>query len=82
MFEDSEFYYAQDQDGNVWWMGEHSTKFEYDDAGSLIGTYDDSTWIAGVFGAQPGYYMPGDPGPDERSTRYSRPRTVTSTRWN
>lgn len=61
IFEDSQFYYAQDQDGNVWWMGEHSTKFEYDDDGIPIGTYDDSTWIAGVNGAKPGYYMPADP---------------------
>jgi len=66
MFEDSEFYYAQDKEGNVWWMGEHSTKFEYDDAGNLLRTYDDSTWIAGVNGAKPGYYMPGNRALGER----------------
>lgn len=56
--EDSEFYYAQDKNGNVWWLGEFSTKFKYDDAGNFIGTFDDSTWIAGVNGAKPGLYMP------------------------
>ncbi len=61
MFEDSDFYYAQDEAGNVWWMGEKSTKFEYDEAGNLVRTYDDSTWIAGVNGAKPGYYMPSNP---------------------
>ncbi len=61
LVEDSDVYYAQDKVGNVWWMGESSTKFEYDDEGNLLGTNNDSTWIAGENEAKPGYYMPKDP---------------------
>lgn len=54
-------YYAQDTDGNVWYMGEDVTNYLYDD-GNLIGPNNDSAWIAGKNGALPGYIMPAAPG--------------------
>jgi hypothetical protein len=54
-------YYAQDTDGNVWYMGEDVTNFVYDDEGNLIDTNSESAWRAGVNGASPGFIMPTDP---------------------
>lgn len=56
-------YYAQDVLGNVWYMGEDVTNYNYDDEGNLIGTDSASSWRAGVNGALPGFAMPGDPVP-------------------
>ena len=51
-------YYAQDTDGNVWYMGEDSVAYEYDDDGKLIGKSTEGSWRAGRHHAQPGYAMP------------------------
>jgi hypothetical protein len=51
-------YYAQDKDGNVWYMGEDVTNYHYDKNGNLTGTDSASAWRAGVNGALPGYIMP------------------------
>lgn len=51
-------YYAQDKDGNVWYMGEDVTNYHYDKSGNLTGTDSASAWRAGVNGALPGYIMP------------------------
>lgn len=51
-------YYAQDRDGNVWYMGEDVTNYHYDKNGNLISTDSASAWRAGVNGALPGYIMP------------------------
>lgn len=51
-------YYAQDKDGNVWYMGEDVTNYHYDRQGNLTGTDSASAWRAGVNGALPGYIMP------------------------
>lgn len=51
-------YYAQDKDGNVWYMGEDVENRHYDKDGNLIGTDTASAWRAGVNGALPGYIMP------------------------
>jgi hypothetical protein len=56
--EDTYDWYAQDGDGNVWYVGE-DTK-EYED-GRLKST--EGSWQAGVDGAQPGVLLPGDPEP-------------------
>jgi hypothetical protein len=48
-------FYAQDNDGNVWYLGEHPE--EYED-GRLI---DAPTWIAGHAGAKAGIKMWADP---------------------
>jgi hypothetical protein len=53
-------YYAQDKDGNVWYLGEDS--FELTD-GRFVKASD--SWLSGVDGAQPGIIMPADPGPGD-----------------
>lgn len=55
LFEDTFDWYAQDKDGNVWYMGEDSKEYEdgeVDTAGS---------WEAGVDGAKPGIIMMAKP---------------------
>lgn len=54
-------YYAADQDGNIWYMGEDVTNFRYDDAGNFTGTDTASAWRAGVNGALPGIAMLAQP---------------------
>jgi len=54
-------WYAQDDNGNVWYFGEDTTAFEYDDEGNLIGTETGGSWISGVDGAQAGTIMEAKP---------------------
>jgi hypothetical protein len=54
--EDTFDWYAQDRQGNVWYLGE-DTK-EYED-GKVVST--EGSWEAGVDGAQPGIIMLGTP---------------------
>jgi Ca2+-binding RTX toxin-like protein len=54
-------WFAQDKSGNVWYLGEDTTSFEYDDNGNFIGTNNEGAWEAGVNGAKPGYLMPINP---------------------
>jgi hypothetical protein len=49
---------AQDNDGNVWLLGEYPEEYE---GGKLQGA--DSTWISGVQGAKPGVLMRANPRP-------------------
>jgi hypothetical protein len=56
LVEDTYDWYAQDTDGNVWYMGEDSK--EYED-GDFVGT--SGSWEAGVDGAYPGIIMLADP---------------------
>ncbi|HVH01567.1 MAG TPA: hypothetical protein VM891_01195 [Amaricoccus sp.] len=51
-------YFAQDNRGNVWYLGEDVTNYRYDDQGNLIGTDSESAWRAGRRGARPGWIMP------------------------
>jgi hypothetical protein len=51
-------YYAQDTDGNVWYMGEDVINYRYDDDGNFLGTDSESAWLAGENGALPGFIMP------------------------
>jgi len=51
-------YFAQDERGNVWYLGEDVTNYRYDDDGNLIGTDSESAWLAGRRGAKPGWIMP------------------------
>ncbi|GAA4312923.1 hypothetical protein GCM10023115_30710 [Pontixanthobacter gangjinensis] len=55
--EDTDDWLAQDDDGNLWYMGELSKN--YDEDGNFIGT--EGSWEAGVDGALPGYWLPADP---------------------
>lgn len=54
--EDTFDWFAQDREGNVWYLGEDSTAYE---DGEPAGT--EGSWEAGVDGALPGVAMPADP---------------------
>ena len=54
-------WYAQDKQGNVWYMGEDS--FELNSKGHFIKASD--SWQSGVNGAQPGIIMPASPKPGD-----------------
>ena len=51
-------WYAQDSDGNLWYMGEDTKEYENGKVTSTAGS-----WEAGVDGAQPGIALPADPKP-------------------
>jgi hypothetical protein len=53
--EDTFDWYAQDEDGNVWYLGEDTKEY----AEGEVST--EGSWQAGVDGAQPGVVLPGDP---------------------
>jgi len=54
--EDTLDYYAQDADGNVWYLGEKTAEYEH---GELATT--EGSWEAGVDGGQAGILLPADP---------------------
>jgi hypothetical protein len=56
MIEDTWDWFAQDEAGNVWYLGEDTQ--EYED-GEVVST--EGAWEAGVDGALPGVVMLGDP---------------------
>jgi hypothetical protein len=58
LIEDTKDWYAQDADGNVWYLGEDTAEFEN---GKL--TTKAGSWEAGVDGALAGVIIPGDPRP-------------------
>jgi hypothetical protein len=49
-------WYAQDAEGNVWYLGEATAEYENGEVVSRKGS-----WEAGVDGAQPGVIVPADP---------------------
>ncbi|MGH2953882.1 MAG: hypothetical protein ACRDK9_07650 [Solirubrobacterales bacterium] len=49
-------WYAQDADGNVWYLGEKTAEYENGRITTRAGSFE-----AGVDGAQPGVIMPADP---------------------
>lgn len=57
LVEDTFDWFAQDLDGNVWYMGE--TVNDYDETGRVVDT--EGSWEAGVEGAEAGIVMPGAP---------------------
>jgi hypothetical protein len=59
--ERTEDYYAQDKQGNVWYMGEDS--FELNSRGHFVKASD--SWLGGVNGGQPGIIMPAHPKPGD-----------------
>ncbi len=56
VIEDTDDYYAQDLDGNVWYLGEIALNFE---EGELVDM--DGSWKTGRDGGQPGIIMFADP---------------------
>lgn len=57
LVEDTRDWFAQDDEGNVWYMGEEVDN--YDDNG--VFSDNDGSWEAGVDGAQPGIQMKQNP---------------------
>jgi hypothetical protein len=56
IIEDTVDWYAQDSDGNVWYMGEHTAEFEN---GKIVSR--EGSWEAGKDGAMPGIIIPAQP---------------------
>jgi hypothetical protein len=56
--EDTHDWYAQDDKGNVWYLGEDARKLEDGEVTSRQGS-----WQAGVDGAEPGILLPARPSP-------------------
>jgi hypothetical protein len=56
LIEDNRGWYAQDERGNVWYLGELAREFENGEVSSTKGS-----WEAGIDGAQPGVVMPARP---------------------
>jgi hypothetical protein len=54
--EDTYDWYAQDKDGNIWYLGEDTREYENGKVASTKGS-----WQAGVDGAQAGIVIPADP---------------------
>lgn len=55
ILEDTFDWYAQDEDGNVWYLGEDTKEYE---GGEVVSTH--GSWEAGVDGAQAGIVMHGE----------------------
>jgi hypothetical protein len=49
-------WYAQDEDGNVWYLGEDTKEYEHGKVKSTEGS-----WQAGLDGAEPGVILPAEP---------------------
>ncbi|GAB3351851.1 hypothetical protein [Lysobacter tyrosinilyticus] len=65
LLEDTIDWYAQDDDGNVWYVGEDTTAYGYDEEGNLLDTSKEGSWETGSDGAIAGLIMlaestPGD----------------------
>jgi hypothetical protein len=56
LVEDTYDWYAQDDKGNIWYLGEDTKEYENGKVSSTEGS-----WEAGVDGAQPGILLPADP---------------------
>jgi hypothetical protein len=56
LIEDTYDWYAQDAEGNVWYLGEDTKEYENGKVTTTGGS-----WEAGVDGAQPGILLPGRP---------------------
>jgi hypothetical protein len=65
LLEDTFDWYAQDDDGNVWYVGEDTTAYEYDEEGNLVDTTKEGSWEAGADGAIAGLIMLAAPSPGD-----------------
>lgn len=67
LVEDTRDWFAQDDAGNVWYMGEEVDNYNYDDDGNLVNITHEGAWEAGkdvsALGvtALPGFQMPASP---------------------
>ncbi len=69
--EDTFDWYAQDKDGNVWYLGEDSKEIENGRVASTKGS-----WEAGVNGADPGIIMEADPQVGDEYPQEDAPRVA------
>jgi hypothetical protein len=63
LLEETDDWYAQDDAGNVWYLGEDTLAYEYDDQGNEVEVSDEGSWEAGVDGAEAGIVMLAEPMP-------------------
>ncbi|HEV8692722.1 MAG TPA: hypothetical protein VGQ93_00830 [Lysobacter sp.] len=56
-------WYAQDNAGNIWYVGEDTSEYLYDDDGNLLSISTEGSWEAGVDGAIAGLIMLASPEP-------------------
>lgn len=63
LLEDTFDWYAQDNAGNVWYLGEDTTEFLFDEEGNPTGSSKLGSWEAGVDGAIAGLIMLARPAP-------------------
>lgn len=61
MTEETYDWHPWDNYGNVWYFGEWTTEYEFDDDWNPIGSNHDGSWTAGVDSALPGIVMPAEP---------------------
>jgi hypothetical protein len=59
LLEDTTDYYAQDKQGNVWYLGERTTAYDNGHANT------EGSWMTGVHGAVPGIIMEANPEPPD-----------------
>ena len=57
LLEDTVDWAAQDNGGNVWYFGERTVEYEYDETGRRIGASTEGSWEAGKRGAKAGILM-------------------------
>ena len=57
LLEDTVDWAAQDNGGNVWYLGERTVEYDYDAAGHRIGASTAGSWEAGKRGAEAGILM-------------------------
>lgn len=64
LIEDTRDWFAQDDGGNVWYMGEEVDEYVYDDQGNMLEVTHEGSWEAGLdvggtgVSAAPGHQMP------------------------
>lgn len=61
LIEDTLDWYAQDDKGNVWYLGEEVTNYRFDAQGNALGTDRSGSWEAGVDDAVAGIIMEAQP---------------------
>jgi len=66
LLEDTFDWHAQDDAGNVWYFGEDTTEYLFDEDGDPAGTSKEGSWEAGIDGAQAGLIMLADPRPGQK----------------
>jgi hypothetical protein len=59
--EETQDWYAQDDFGNIWYLGEETIAYEYDDDGNFLFATSEGSWEAGYDGALAGTVVLGDP---------------------